>query len=118
MRRETTGIRQVRPSNVERHARRAIARRIGCAGDAVVSVQRDEAKPGSVVLHLNSGGNALAAACELRIRGYSVEPAGYDAFAPGNYGAQLRVSPRTDSPCSVWGVPGRDHGPVRAAASA
>lgn len=44
------GIRQVRPSNVERRALRAIARRIGRTSGAVVSIQRDEAKPGSVVL--------------------------------------------------------------------
>ena len=93
-----TGIRQVRPSNVERHARRAIARRIGRISGAVVSIQRDEAKPGSVVLHLNSGGNALAAEHELLRRGYSVEPTGYDPFAPGHYGVQLRVSSGHDRP--------------------
>lgn len=93
-----TGIKQVRAQNVERHARRAIARRVGCTSGAVVSVQRDEAKPGSVVLHLNSGGNALAVECELRGRGYSVESTGYDPFAPGNYGVQLRVSPRRAGP--------------------
>jgi len=49
------------------------------------------ARPKNVILHVNSGGNAYAAASELRNRGYRVEPTDYDPFGPGNYGVQLRV---------------------------
>ncbi len=87
-------IRRVRVCNVEHHARGAISRRIGYATGAVVSVVRDESRPGTVILHVNSGGNARAAKLELRSRGYQVEPTDYDPFAPGNYGVQLRVGPR------------------------
>lgn len=87
-------VKQVRVRNVEHHARGAISRRIGYATGAVISVARDEPRPETVILHVNSGGNARAAELELRSRGYQVEPTDYNPFAPGNYGVQLRVSPR------------------------
>lgn len=87
-------IQQVQRQSVEHHARRAIARRIADPTDAVIGVVRDDLHPESVVLHLNSGGNAEAAAEELRARGYSVESTDYDPFAPGNYGVKLRVGPQ------------------------
>lgn len=88
------GIQQVRANNVEHHARRAIARRIGCTTEAIISVTRDENRADRVILHVNSGGNARAAEQELRYRGYQVEPTGYDPFKSGNYGVQLRVGPK------------------------
>ncbi len=86
-------IKQVQVRNVEQHARCAIARRTGCTTSSIISVARDEARPDDVILHVNSGGNALAAESELRSRGYGVEPTDYNPFAPGNYGVKLRVSP-------------------------
>ncbi len=88
-------IRQVRVCNVEHYARGAISRRIGYSAGAVISVARDESRPESVVLHVNSGGNARAAELELRSRGYRVEPTDYDPFAAGNYGVQLRIGPKS-----------------------
>lgn len=88
-------IRRVRVCNVEHHARGAISRRIGYSAGAVISVVRDESRPETVILHVNSGGNARAAELELRSRGYCVEPTDYDPFAPGNYGVQLRVAPQS-----------------------
>ena len=83
-----------RACHVETHVRRAIAQRLGCSSGAeIVSVARDEAAPHTVIVHLNSGGNAHAAAVELRRRGYRVDPTGYDPFASGHYGVQLRVGP-------------------------
>lgn len=89
-----TEVTQVHARHVERHARRAIARRVGDATEAIIAVSRDSARPKSVILHVNSGGNARAAASELRNRGYHVEPTDYDPFGPGNYGVQLRVGPQ------------------------
>lgn len=84
----------VRPRHVEQHVRRAIASRLrGGAGAGVISVERDEAAPQTVIVHVNSGGNAHAAEVELRRRGYWVEPTTYDPFAPGHYGVQLRIGP-------------------------
>lgn len=78
---------------MERHARRAIAKRRGNGADGVLSVVSDVANPGHVFLQVNSGGNAIAAENELRLRGYCVEPTNYDPFGPGNYGVRLRVGP-------------------------
>lgn len=89
----------VRTKNVERHARRAIAQRLGHADSAaIVSVTRDDVMPETVVLHVTSGGNAEAASVELRRRGYRVDPTPYDPYAPGHYGVQLRVGPQEALP--------------------
>ena len=96
-------IRRVRLSNVERHVRVAIARRIGHSADAVISVARDNERPETVIVHINSGGNAAAATVELRQHGYDVEPTDYEPFAPGNYGVQLRVRPQpASSTANAW----------------
>lgn len=87
-------VKRVYVRNVEHHARRAIAQRIGCTSSAIISVARDESHPESVILHVNSGGNARAAELELRWRGYSVEPTDYNPFAPGHYGVKLRIGPK------------------------
>lgn len=93
-----TAVRHVQVHHVERHARRAIARRLGRPhAPAIIAVVRDGTHPGSVILHVNSGGNALAAERELRLRGYQVEHTEYDPFADGHYGVQLRVSPTVPS---------------------
>lgn len=89
-----TAIRQVQVHHVERHASRAITRRLGRHyAPAIIAVVRDDIHSGSVILHVNSGGNALAAARELRFRGYQVGHTEYAPFAAGHYGVQLRVSP-------------------------
>lgn len=87
-------IKQVHTRHVERHASGAIARRIGCTTNAILSVKRDSSHPDSVILHVNSAGNAREAEQELRYRGYRVSPTDYNPFAPGNYGVQLRVGPK------------------------
>lgn len=89
-----TAVRQVQVHHVERHASRAITRRLGRPyAPAIIAVVRDGTHSGSVILHVNSGGNALAAERELRFRGYQVGHTEYDPFADGHYGVQLRVSP-------------------------
>ncbi len=90
----TNAIKQVHARYIERHARRAIARRVGHSPGAVIGVVRDESRPDCVILHVNSGGNAREAESELKRRGYGVEPTDYDPFKTGNYGVRLRVSPK------------------------
>ncbi|SKS72915.1 Uncharacterised protein [Mycobacteroides abscessus subsp. bolletii] len=85
-------IRQVQLWHVERHARSAINRRLGYVErNAVIGLEREH--DGTVLLHVNSGGNALAAQSLLQSLGYRVEDTDYDPFAAGNYGVQLRVGP-------------------------
>jgi len=85
-------IKQVQGWHVERLAGEAIAQRLGrYVADAVLGSTREHG--GAVVLHLNSGGNAAVAESWLRSRGYRVEPADYDPYAPGHYGVKIRVSP-------------------------
>lgn len=80
-------IKQVQLRHVERHARKAIGNRVGYAArDAVIAVVREE--HGGVMLHVNSGGNAIAAEQLLRSRGYRVA---YKPHLPGVYGVQLLV---------------------------
>ncbi len=80
-------IKQVQLRHVERHARKAIGNRLGYgAREAVITVAREER--GTVMLHVNSGGNAIAAEQRLRSRGYRVE---YKPHVPGVYGVQLLV---------------------------
>lgn len=85
-------IRQVQLWHVERHARSAINRRLGYVEqNAVIGLEREAG--GTVILHVNSGGNALAAKFLLQSLGYCVEDTDYDPFAAGHYGVQLRVGP-------------------------
>lgn len=102
-----TAVRQVRVHHVERHARRAITRRLGspCAS-AIIAVVRDGTRPGSVILHVNSGGNALAAERELRLRGYQVDHTEYDPFTAGHYGVQLRVGPNVPPAAQAAAIDG------------
>lgn len=92
-------VRQVHRRYVERHARRAINCRVGYnASEAVLGIARETG--GTVILHVNSGGNALAVQQRLRTLGYQVESTDYDPFAKGNYGVQLRVGP--NRPSAEW----------------
>lgn len=84
-------IKQVQRRAVERRATQAITRRLRYAApQAIRSVVRDPKRPRTVLLHVNSGGNALACAPALRAAGYSVEDLG---SAPAGYGVLLRVGP-------------------------
>jgi hypothetical protein len=84
-------ISQAQVHHIEQLARRAIARRLGYAADhAVFSVERDGE---GALLHVNSGGNALAAQSVLGAAGYRVEDTDYDPFAPCNHGVVMRVLP-------------------------
>jgi hypothetical protein len=90
-------IRQVQVRAVERHARRAIARRLGHPDDrALISVKRDSDRPGTAIIHVNSGGNAIACETALRDAGYRVD-AGWgfptDPTLRADYGAKIRVAP-------------------------
>lgn len=88
-------IRQVHVRHVERRAWRAIADRLGTAprGGGVIACHRDPGEPAAVLLHVNSGGNAVAVTDALTEAGYTVEQTSYDPWARGNYGVQLRVAP-------------------------
>ncbi|MEV1003431.1 hypothetical protein [Nonomuraea sp. NPDC050202] len=77
--------------NVRRHAARAIVDRLGYdVPEAIISCDRDPDTAGAVLLHVNSGGNAIECENALRSAGYRVEPGGPP---PGAYGVQLRVLP-------------------------
>lgn len=98
-------VRQVQSRHVERHVAEAISQRLGHhAADAVIGLTREAG--GSVILHLNSGGNACVVEARLRALGYCVEPTDYDSYGPGRYGVKLRVSPG-DSSSSRWCVGSR-----------
>lgn len=93
-RRRVKAIRRVETPFVRRHAARAIRERLGHpAGDAIIACFSDPDRVGTAILHVNSGGNAIAAETGLRAAGYRVEPTNYDPFAPGHYGVQIRVLP-------------------------
>lgn len=78
---------------VEHLARRAIDRRLGYpAPDAVIAVTPDPDRQDAVILHVNSGGNALAAASALNAAGYRTGDTYYDPFQPGHYGVQVLVT--------------------------
>lgn len=80
-------IKQVQLRHVERHARKAIRNRLGYAArDAVIAAVREE--HGTVMLHVNSGGNAIVTEQRLRSRGYRIE---YKPHTPGVYGVQLLI---------------------------
>jgi hypothetical protein len=83
----TRVIRRLDTRHIARHARKAIRERLHYpAPDALLSVERDGK---SVILRLNSGGNALAVEAYLRQRGYRSEAAGGN---PGGYGCAVRVA--------------------------
>lgn len=86
-----TPIKQVQVGAVRRRAGRAIARRLGHGANAILSVERDPDRPNAVLLHVNSGGNAIACETALREAGYRVEATDYNPWAAGNYGVKLRV---------------------------
>jgi hypothetical protein len=93
--------RRVQTRYVRRYAAFAISERLnyGSIQGAIIACGRDSDDPRAVILHLNSVGNALAAETALRQAGYLVEGTGYDPFAPGNHGVQLRIRPaRPESP--------------------
>ena len=82
--------RQLNIRAVEQHARTAIARRLG-AGEvdrALLGVERDGQ---SIIVRVNSGGNALAVEPYLRRRGYDAADAGSN---PDGYGCAVRVTIR------------------------
>lgn len=86
----------VRVYDVRRRAERAITERLRYhAPDAIISADYDLSEAGrdfqAVILHVNSGDNAIACHDALRRAGYTVEETDYDPFAPGHYGVQLRV---------------------------
>ena len=92
----------VQTRHVRRHAERAITRRLRYfAPRAIIGVWRDPDQPGTVILHVNSGGNAAECEVALRHAGYATEPTGYDPFAKGHYGVQLRVLPAS-SATATW----------------
>jgi hypothetical protein len=91
----------IHPSDVRAIAQRAIDDRLGyVALYAILSVAYETGDPfravmgdrlRAVILHVNSGGNAAACRIALGQAGYLTEPTGYDPFAEGNYGVQMRV---------------------------
>jgi hypothetical protein len=84
---ERTIIRRLDTRHLARHARKAIAERLHYpAPEALLAVERDG---GTVILRLNSGGNALAVEAYLRQRGYQAEDAGGN---PDGYGCAVRVA--------------------------
>lgn len=85
----TAGKLRAQTRYVRRTAARAIADRLRNGVDGIVSCERDPAKPSTVLLHLNSGGNGLAAEQALLTEGYHVE---WDHLAP-RYGVLLHVGP-------------------------
>jgi hypothetical protein len=77
--------------HLTRHARRAIADRLGrYAPEALISVEHDAS---AVLIRVNSGGNSLAVEHWLNARGYRAEYAGSN---PDGYGAAVRVTARED----------------------
>jgi hypothetical protein len=83
---------RLRIQKVRKVATRAIFDRLKYhAPEAVIDVFPDPQASGAIILHVNSGGNALACEVALQREGFRVEPNGYDGYAPGNYGAQRRV---------------------------
>lgn len=88
----TARPRRLNTAHIERHCRRAITARLGYhAPEAVRAVTRDG---GTVVVHLNSGGNALEAQSYLRQRGYAAELGGDTS---DGYGCAVRVTLTPDN---------------------
>lgn len=88
--RQTPGVPQrLDIRHLRNHAVRAITERLGYrAPDALRAVERDG---DTVIIRVNSGGNALAIEPYLRQRGYRAEYAGGN---PDGYGCAVRVSLR------------------------
>ncbi|MER6526379.1 hypothetical protein [Streptomyces sp. NPDC001508] len=81
----------VRRHRVERHAHRAITKRLRhAAPDAVLSVDRDPDRADAVVLHVNCGGSALACKSILTRAGHRCKDIPSE---PGQYGPLLRILP-------------------------
>lgn len=80
---------RVQTRYVRRAAARAIADRLRNGVDGIVSCERDPAKPSTVLLHLNSGGNGIAAEQALLAEGYHVV---WDVLGR-TYGVLLHVGP-------------------------
>lgn len=79
--------RRVQTRYVRRIAARAIADRLGVgAAGTIIDCDRDPQDTRAVILHVNSGGNALTAEYALRNDGYGVDPVPYFG-----YGMQLRI---------------------------
>lgn len=90
----TTAPKQLNQRHVERHALKAIRRRLGPSeyptDSALLGVERDGS---SLLVHVNSGGNELAVEQYLRGRGYRAEY----VPNPGGYGCSVRVSLREEA---------------------
>ncbi|WP_432156818.1 hypothetical protein [Streptomyces sp. bgisy153] len=87
--------------HVEQLAQEAIAERLGHpADDAVISVTADPDQAEAVILHVNSGGNALACTALFNRIGYQhvALPA-----EPGQYGVRLRVLTGPTTPLQPHG---------------
>jgi hypothetical protein len=81
--------RQLNVRHLERHATKAITRRLRySAPQALRAVERDG---DAVVIRVNSGGNELAVEQWLNLRGYRAEYAGGN---PDGYGCAVRVTLR------------------------
>lgn len=83
--------RQINTRHLARHARKAIAERLGPTGYPVDGLLAVERVSGAVILRLNSGGNSLAVESWLNLRGYRASYAGGN---PGGYGCAVRVELR------------------------
>lgn len=83
--------RQLNARHLARHARKAIAERLGPFSYPVDGLLAVERVPGAVILRLNSGGNSIAVESWLNSRGYQASYAGGN---PGGYGCAVRVELR------------------------
>lgn len=80
------GVSRLDSRHIGNHAREAVARRLGSPmPEAVRAVERHGT---SVIVRLNSGGNALAVEQYLSERGYRTEDVGGN---PDGYGCAVRV---------------------------
>lgn len=84
-------IKRVDARHIKHHVEQAISRRRCSPAEGLISVQRDPAHPASVLVHVNSGGNAAAAVHALTQRGYRVERTNTEAHAGEDYGVRLHV---------------------------
>ncbi len=77
--------------HVRNHALKGIARRrLGVSPDyCLLGIAR--AEDGSIIVHVNSGGNVCAVEQQLNLRGYRAEGLPFD---PDVYGGKVRVTLR------------------------